>query len=52
MSSGRALFPDIIAVFPGCFCLPVENLRFANTVFEAPALVKWYAREHVLWGRF
>ena len=38
----------IAAIFLGCFYLPVENLRFTNAVFEALALVKWYAREHVL----
>jgi len=38
----------IAAVFLGFFYLPVENLRFSNAVFEALALVKWYAREHVL----
>lgn len=38
----------IVAIFLGCFYLPVENLRFTNAVFEALALVKWYAREHVL----
>lgn len=38
----------IAAAFLACFYLPVENLRFTNAVFEALALVKWYAREHVL----
>ncbi|MBN1663119.1 MAG: permease [Deltaproteobacteria bacterium] len=38
----------IIAGFLACFYLPVENIRFTNAVFEALALVKWYAREHVL----
>lgn len=38
----------IIAAFLACFYLPVENLRFSNAIFEALALVKWYAREHVL----
>ncbi len=41
-------FLYIIAIFLGCFYLPVENLRFTNAVFEALALVKWYVREHVL----
>ena len=36
------------AVFLGCFYLPVELLPFRNPVFEALALVRWYAREHVL----
>ncbi|MDD5574961.1 MAG: permease [Candidatus Omnitrophica bacterium] len=38
----------IVAAFLACFYLPIENLRFSNAVFEALALVKWYAREHVL----
>ena len=38
----------ITAIFLGCFYLPVEHARFSNAVFEALALVKWYAREHVL----
>jgi hypothetical protein len=41
-------FLYIVAIFLGCFYLPVENLRFTNAIFEALALVKWYAREHVL----
>ncbi len=38
----------VAAAFLACFYLPVENLRFTNAIFEALALVKWYAREHVL----
>lgn len=38
----------MVAVFLGCFYLPVELLQFRNPVFEAFALVRWYAREHVL----
>lgn len=41
-------FTYIMAIFLGCFYLPVENLKFTNAIFEALALVKWYAREHVL----
>jgi len=41
-------FLYIVAIFLGCFYLPVENLRFSNAIFEALALVKWYAREHVI----
>jgi uncharacterized protein len=41
-------FLYIAAAFLACFYLPVENLRFTNAIFEALALVKWYAREHVL----
>jgi uncharacterized protein len=41
-------FLYITAAFLACFYLPVESIRFNNAVFEALALVKWYAREHVL----
>jgi len=41
-------FLYVVAAFLTCFYLPVENLRFTNAIFEALALVKWYAREHVL----
>jgi len=36
------------AIFLACFYLPVEILSFRNPIFEALALVQWYAREHVL----
>ena len=38
----------MISAFLLLYYLPVENSRFTNAVFEALALVKWYAREHVL----
>lgn len=38
----------MIAAFLACFYLPVELLPFRNPVFEALALVRWYARKHVL----
>ncbi|MFH1776108.1 MAG: permease [Candidatus Omnitrophota bacterium] len=38
----------IAVIFLACFYLPVELLPFRNPVFEALALVRWYAREHVL----
>ncbi|MFH1837706.1 MAG: permease [Candidatus Omnitrophota bacterium] len=38
----------MFAAFLGCFYLPVELLPFRNPIFEALALVRWYAREHVL----
>lgn len=43
---GRIFY--IIAAFWRCFYLPVESLRFTNALWESLALVKWYAREHVL----
>ncbi len=38
----------IVGIFLGCYFLPIESGRFKNAIFEALALVKWYAREHVL----
>ncbi len=38
----------IVAVFLGCFYLPVGHPRFDNAMLEAFHLVKWYAQEHVL----
>ena len=44
----RNKFLVILAIFLGCYLLPVENVHFSNALFESLALVKWYAREHVL----
>ncbi|MDD5491989.1 MAG: permease [bacterium] len=38
----------MIGFFLFIYYLPVENSRFTNAIFEALALVKWYAREHVI----
>lgn len=38
----------VIAIFIGCFYLPIGNPRFDNAIMEAFHLVKWYAQEHVL----
>lgn len=38
----------IIAVFLGCYYLPVGTERFDNAILEAFHLVKWYAQEHVI----
>ena len=38
----------IVAVFSGCFFLPVESERVQHALLESLYLVKWYAREHVL----
>jgi uncharacterized membrane protein YraQ (UPF0718 family) len=46
--SERRKFICVLAGFLVCFNLPIENLRFTNAVFESLALVKWYAREHVI----
>jgi len=44
----RNKFLLMALVFLGCFYLPIELLPFRNPVFESLALVRWYAREHVL----
>jgi uncharacterized membrane protein YraQ (UPF0718 family) len=38
----------IVAVFLGCFYLPIGNARFDNAIMESLYLIKWYAQEHVL----
>jgi len=38
----------IVAVFLGCYYLPVGTERFNNAILEALHLVKWYAQEHVI----
>jgi uncharacterized membrane protein YraQ (UPF0718 family) len=38
----------VVVVFLSFYYLPIENITFNNAIFEALALVKWYAREHVL----
>jgi uncharacterized membrane protein YraQ (UPF0718 family) len=38
----------IVAVFLGCYYLPLGNSRFDHAVMEALHLAKWYAQEHVL----
>ena len=47
MKESKKLLLMIVA-FLGCFYLPVEVLPFRNPVFEALALVRWYAQKHVL----
>ena len=42
------IFLLMAAIFLACFYLPVELLPFRNPLFESLALVRWYAREHVL----
>ncbi len=38
----------IIGIFLAFFWLPIENSRFTGAIIESIALVKWYAREHVI----
>ncbi|MFA6600156.1 MAG: permease [Candidatus Omnitrophota bacterium] len=45
---GWLKFLYVLAGFLACFYLPVEHSRFTSAVYEALALVKWYAREHVI----
>ena len=47
-SAQRVKFLLMAAIFLACFYLPVELLPFRNPIFESLALVRWYAREHVL----
>jgi len=37
-----------VVIFAACFAMPVDWPRFSQAVFEALALTKWYAQEHVL----
>jgi uncharacterized membrane protein YraQ (UPF0718 family) len=47
MSEKRKLF-YILLVFLAAYFMPVGWARFQSGIFEAFALVRWYAREHVL----
>ncbi|MCX8030556.1 MAG: permease [Thermodesulfovibrionales bacterium] len=38
----------IILIFLVIYNLPIENPRFTNAIYEALALTKWYAQEHVI----
>ena len=38
----------ICSCFVVAFYLPVGNKRFDHAILESLALVKWYAREHVV----
>jgi uncharacterized membrane protein YraQ (UPF0718 family) len=38
----------ILGFFAACWFLPVESERLGSALHESLALVKWYAREHVL----
>jgi len=44
----RSKFLLMLTGFLACFYLPFELLPFKGPIFESIALVKWYAREHVL----
>jgi len=41
-------FSIIVAFFLAAYFLPIEAARFESSVIESLALLKWYAREHVL----
>jgi uncharacterized membrane protein YraQ (UPF0718 family) len=47
MSERRKLIYILLA-FLAAYFLPIQWPRFQGSVFEALALVRWYAREHVL----
>ncbi|MFA4839351.1 MAG: permease, partial [Candidatus Neomarinimicrobiota bacterium] len=38
----------ILGIFIVVYDLPVGNSRFMGAIYESVALLKWYAREHVL----
>ena len=38
----------MLAAFAGCWYLPADSERFRGALHESLALVRWYAREHVL----
>lgn len=38
----------IVALFLFAFFLPLQNSQFRQSIFDALALTKWYAQEHVL----
>ncbi len=42
------MFFLLVGVFLLCYFFPLNLLPFKGPIFEALALVKWYAREHVL----
>jgi uncharacterized protein len=47
MKEGRKILL-MAAAFLSCFYLPLDLLPFKGPLFQSLALVKWYAREHVL----
>src|SRR5210317_1923962 len=48
MNTERKIALIFLVVFLGCWFLPVEYARFNTAILESLALVKWYAREHVI----
>lgn len=46
--SERFKFLLMLGIFGICFYFPIDMITFRNPLFEAVALVHWYAREHVL----
>jgi len=38
----------MVLIFFAAYYLPVGNKRFLNSIFEALALLKWYAQKHIL----
>jgi uncharacterized membrane protein YraQ (UPF0718 family) len=44
----RYKFLIVVIIFLFCYFLPIENAKVLSAIFEALALTKWYAREHVL----
>lgn len=48
MSKEWRLFLMLMATFIFCYFFPLGIIPFKGPIYEAFALVKWYAREHVL----
>ncbi len=46
--SERFKFLLMLGIFGICFYFPIDMITFRNPLFEAVALVHWYARKHVL----
>ena len=46
--SERKIFLLFLAVFLAFWFLPMDSERFVGAVYEALALTKWYAQEHVI----
>lgn len=42
------IFIWFVSIFLGCWFMPLGSEKFLNGVYEALALTKWYAQEHVI----
>ena len=44
----KVKFLLMVVIFLVCFYLPINYFYFRNPLFEGLALIKWYAREHII----